>query len=161
MEKSNLARFSRQQAQRLGISLFVSGGVSGLMAAEFFAKDLRRVYTGPVFVIALVDWDPGGATTAHSLVAQLARYDYPPRANPAFLLRPELFTPQEIELFSRALHATDPREAGRIANWVKTTGGIHGQARGIRADCLHPLERLLPQLESWAGAVNHCGPLMA
>ena len=98
-------------------------------------------------MLALVDWDPGGHTVATSLVEHLARYGLTCPEPPAFLLRPEAFSPEELELFSKGLHGKTPQQVARIRNWVTQTGGIHGQPRGITLNCLQPLHRLTPELE--------------
>ena len=52
---------------------------------------------------------------------------------------PPVFTQEELDLFSRPLTAED----GRVDDFVAETGGIDGKARGIHADWLRPLERLM------------------
>jgi hypothetical protein len=148
-EKGSVGEFCRGLAQRHGLSLFISGGTPKLVAVEFFARALRQVYTGPVFVIALVDWDPGGHQVATTMRPHLHRYGFQTPPDPGVLLRPETFTPAELDLFPITLHADSPTERAIINNWVERTGGIHGQPRGITCNCLHPLERVVPALENW------------
>lgn len=54
-------------------------------------------------------------------------------------MEPSAFSEEELGLFSRPLTAAD----GRVDEFVAETGGIHGQARGIHADWLRPVERLI------------------
>jgi len=148
-EKGGVGDFCRNLAQQHGLSLFISGGVPRLVAVEFFVRALRPVYTGPVSILALVDWDPGGDLVATTMLSHLNRYDFPTPNDPVFLMRPETFTAEELDLFSLTLHPNNPSEATLIKNWVQRTGGIHGQARGITCNCLHPLDRVIPALKNW------------
>ena len=52
---------------------------------------------------------------------------------------PPVFTQEELDLFSRPLTAED----GRVDDFVAETGGIGGKQRGIHADWLRPVERLV------------------
>ncbi len=148
-EKGGVGDFCRGLAEQHDLSLFISGGVPRLVAVEFFVRALRQVYAGPVRVVALVDWDPGGHLVVTTLRLHLKRYGVKTPEEPLFLLRPELFTAEELELFPMTLTANTATEATVIGNWVERTGGIGGEARGITCNCLHPLERVVPALEQW------------
>ena len=117
-----------------------------MIGTEYFAKALRQVHTGPVLIIALVDWDPGGYHVAHTFARQLARYDFT-AVDPCFLMHPNVFSAEELELFGRKLTPKSAKEASRIRNWVEKTGGLGGEARGIYVNCLYPLDRLAPELD--------------
>ena len=94
--------------------------------------------------MVLGDFDPGGWLTGHTFVVHLARYGVLCPRSPVFLVRPEVFTEEELRLFSRPLSAKD----GRVEEWLAASGGIAGEARGIHADWLHPAERVLWALEA-------------
>lgn len=148
-EKGSVGQFCRELALKHGLSLFIAGGVPKLISVEFFARALRKVYSGPVFVIALVDWDPGGHRVATTMGPHLRRYGFETPADPVFLMRPETFSDEELALFAMTLRGDTPAELTTIQKWVEGTGGIHGQPRGIYCNCLHPLDRVVPTLEHW------------
>lgn len=150
IEKHCLSSTGIAVARQLGLSWIITGGISRHVAVEFFCDALHQVYQGPVFVIDYGDFDPGGRVAGQSFVHHLERYNTPCPAGPHFLILPELFTQEELDLFSRPL---DPKD-DRIDDWLLKTGGIHGNPRGIHADWLQPPERvfnaireLLPSLE--------------
>ena len=66
------------------------------------------------------------------------RYGVACAAPPQFLVRPEHFSAEELELYSRGLDTQD----SRVINWVKATDGIAGQARGVYAEWLRPFARV-------------------
>lgn len=75
--------------------------LSPLIAVDYFARALGKVYTGPVLIIALVDWDP----------------------DPRFLMRPEVVSAEELKLFARPLRLDTPTEATWIRNWAERPRG--------------------------------------
>ena len=144
IEKECLAEAGIEMARQLGLSWIVSGGVSRLVSVEFFCAALRQHYTGPVTVLVFGDFDPGGWLNGRVFPEHLARYQTTCNSGPHYLVRPELFTPEELHLFSRPLSQSD----GRIDEWMTESGGIHGQPRGIHADWLQPPDRLLPAIQA-------------
>lgn len=144
IEKNTVAEGGIEVARHFGISWVVSGGVSRLVAVEFFCAALRRIYQGPVIVLVLGDFDPGGWLNGRIFLEHLARYGTPLTSGPHYLVRPELYTQEELDLFSRPLSSKD----GRVEEWLAESGGINGQPRGIHADWLQPPERLHPSIEA-------------
>lgn len=140
-EKTSLEKGVQLIADRFGVSTIILGGLPSLLSSEFFSRELRRVLTGPVRLVAYVDFDPGGWVAAQSFGKQLARFGVPSERLD-FLVRPERFSQEEeLDLYSIALPAPTPEVAGKVKAWVALSGGIHGQARGLHADHLRPPER--------------------
>lgn len=148
VEKSGLAARARTLAQRYGISMVETGGVPSLIEVEYFLKALGG--EGPMVVIAYVDWDPGGYWAAHTLIHQCQRYEVACAGGPHFLVRPEAFSDEELELYSRGLDEGD----SRVSNWVAATGGIGGRPRGIHCEWLRPFARVE---EAMAGGMGGLG----
>lgn len=122
----------------LGISALCTGGTPRLIGSEYFAKGLLRVHSGPVVVIAYVDYDPGGWWAARTLVSHLRRFGVDCVLKPLFLVRPERFSAEELSLYTLPLDEDDPRAQG----WFQDTGGIGGERRVIHANWLRPAERV-------------------
>lgn len=139
IEKKDLSTLGIQAARHFGISWIITGGVSRIAAAEFFCAALLAVYSGPIRILVYGDFDPGGRVAGTSLTEHLARFGAQCPAGPEFLITPEVFTAEELDLFSRPLTKAD----GRVDDFVAETGGIHGQPRGIHADWLRPLDRVI------------------
>lgn len=148
VEKSGLAAGARTLARRYGISLVETGGVPNLIEVEYFLKALGG--EGPIVVVAYVDWDPGGYWAAHTLINQCLRYGVACAGGPHFLVRPEAFSAEELELYSRGLDEGD----SRATNWVGATGGIGGQARGIHCEWLRPFARVEKAMAGVMGALG-------
>lgn len=144
IEKDCIAEAGIAAARHCGISWIVTGGIARIVCVEFFCAALQEVYQGPVEVIDFGDFDPGGWVNGHTFVKHLSGYGVLCPRGAQFLTRPELFTQEELELFSRPLSSKD----GRVDDWLAETGGIGGQARGIHADWLQPPERVRAALEA-------------
>jgi len=144
IEKDCVSGAGIEAARQLGLSWITTGGISRHVAVEFFCRSLHRVYQGPVIVIDFGDFDPGGWVAGHSFVNHLARYGTPSPAGPYYLTRPELYTEEELELFSRPLDSDDDR----VADWLLKSGGIDGKPRGIHCDWLQPPERVVQALQA-------------
>ena len=144
IEKSEVAAAGKAAARHFGLSWIVTGGISKIVAAEFFAYALREVHQGDARALVFGDFDPGGRVTGRTAVAHLGRFGVGCPAGAEFLIDPSVFSEEELELFSRPLSA----ENDRVEEWLAETGGIHGQARGIHADWLQPPERLIPLVEA-------------
>lgn len=149
IEKECVSEAGIAAARELGLSWIVTGGVARLLAVEFFCEALHKVYRGPVTVIDLGDFDPGGWVSGRTFVDHLARYHTPCPLGAQFLVRPELFTAEELELYSRALSIKNER----IDGWLEESGGIAGQARGIHCDWLYPPERVVRAIQNLLAAL--------
>lgn len=144
IEKDSLSDSGIAAARHCGISWIITGGVARIVSVEFFCAALRQVYQGLIEVIDYGDFDPGGWLNGRTFVNHLSRYDTPCPKGPQFLIRPELFSEEELELFSRPLSSKD----GRVDDWLSESGGIAGQPRGIHADWLQPPQRVQQALEA-------------
>ena len=144
IEKEDLTETGQAAARHFGIAWIVTGGISRLVSTEFFVYALQAVFTQSVRVLVFGDFDPGGRLAGYSHVEHLARFGIPCPAGPEFLITPEVFTSEELRLFSRPLSASD----GRVDDFVAATGGIGAEARGIHADWLQPPQRLLQVVEA-------------
>ena len=139
IEKEDLAEAGMAAARHFGLSWMVTGGISRLVSTEFFVYALQTVFTGAVRVLVFGDFDPGGRLAGFSFVNHLVRFGLTCPAGPEFLITPQVFSSEELRLFSRPLSASD----GRVDDFVAQTGGIGGEARGIHADWLQPPERVV------------------
>lgn len=138
IEKDSLRSVGLETAGHFGLSWIVTGGISHLLRAEYFCEALRAVHGGTVRVLVYGDFDPGGWSVGRAFVQHLLRYGVKCPAGPEFLVLPQVFTQEELDLFGRALSEKD----GRVDDWVVASGGIGGLARGIHADWLKPGERV-------------------
>ena len=144
IEKDCLSDAGIAAARHFGISWIVTGGVARIVCVEFFCAALHLVYQGPVDVIDFGDFDPGGWLNGHTFVKHLSGYGTACPKGPQYLIRPEVFTQEELDLFSRPLSSKD----GRVEEWLAESGGIAGQPRGIHADWLQPPDRVQAALEA-------------
>ena len=98
----------------------ITGGVSRLVAAEFYSRALRQVYAGDVRVLVLGDFDPGGSLAGRTLVEHFASYAVNCPTGPEFLVSPSAYTREELDLFFRPQTLRNPR---RLAAARRTPGG--------------------------------------
>ena len=147
IEKDSLADAGIAAARHCGVSWIITGGVARIVTVEFFCAALQQIYQGPVTAIDLGDFDPGGWLNGRIFVKHMQRYGTTCPEGPYYLVRPALFTQEELDLFSRPLSSED----GRVDDWLAESGGIDGQPRGIHADWLQPPERVREALESLIG----------
>lgn len=150
IEKDSLSEVGKQVARNLGISWIISGGMSHLGAVEFFCAALRLIYQGPVSLLVYGDFDPGGHVAGHSCARHLERYQVACPAGAQFVITPQLYSAEELELFARPLSAKNDRVDG----WLAATGGIHGEPKGIHADWLQPAERVYEAVKALVEAVR-------
>ncbi|GMU57666.1 MAG: hypothetical protein AMXMBFR33_68120 [Candidatus Xenobia bacterium] len=140
-EKTSLIPFVQRISEELGISTLILGGLPALVSTEFFASALPTGL-GRLRVIAYVDFDPGGWIAAESFAGQLRRFGLE-CTEPEFVVRPERFTREEIELYSIPIPTPTPQIEGKVRAWLARSGGIEGEARVLHADRLRPVERVL------------------
>jgi hypothetical protein len=139
VEKNSLAKYARILATEFGVSLLVTGGSPSLLQMGFVAPKLRA--HAPIHRINYVDFDPMGWVNADATGKQLQRFGTETHPSEEFLVRAECFTEEELELYS--LPCSQEGSAAALAReWVKRSGGIHGQMRMIHANHLHPIERV-------------------
>lgn len=138
LEKTEFIAEAHALQQEFGVTTFRSGGTPRLVATEFLTKELLRHGILEVEVLTFVDWDPKGHEGADTLVKHLNLFGCRVKGRPRHLVTPERFTDRELEFLSFPL---DGRTLNR--RWFERTGGIRGQRRGIHANQLTPVERVL------------------
>ncbi len=140
-EKDSLGDKLEFLADQFGVSYVVLGGQPSLLATQFFSERIRAL--GPLRIIAYVDYDPAGWIIVRSFIEQLDRYGIEcPWGIHGYLVRPESFSPEELELHALPLEADSASSAGKNKLWVLECGGIHGEEKGITANRLDPVERV-------------------
>lgn len=147
MEKGCLGDTADQIHRRFGYTILVSGGSSKLIDAEFLARDLRQRGIEQIILLAFVDYDPAGWDLAEAFIPQLQRYLLQVAEGPHMVVKSECFSQKEISLHSYPVPASTPALVTQAHRWMEKSGGIAGRVRGIGADKLKPLERVLQRLE--------------
>lgn len=145
-EKDSLADKVRFLSEQYGVSYIVLGGQPSLIGTEFFAEMIRSV--GPLTIIAYVDYDPAGWIIVRSFIEQLRRYGIECVGGVrGFLVRPESFSAEELELYALPLDPESASSAGKAKLWMDETHGVNGEEKGIHANHLDPVERVAAVLE--------------
>lgn len=142
-----LEDFGRQLQQQFDITLVILKGFPSLAASEFLTERLNELDISEVEVYFYGDFDYAGWDIAPAFIRHLLFYGIRCSSLERLVL-PECFTPEERQLLSRPLLATNQTIARRIQRWLRESGGLEGQARGIYANWLFPYERLSARLES-------------
>ncbi|MBX3171084.1 MAG: hypothetical protein KF760_26990 [Candidatus Eremiobacteraeota bacterium] len=146
-EKGCLNDYAEQIHRRFGFTILISGGSSKLIDAEFLARALHQEGIDQIILLAFVDWDPAGRDLAEAFIPQLQRYEIQVVRGPHIVVTPECFTEKEISLHSYPAPASTPALKTQARRWMEKGGGINGRVRGIGADKLKPLDRILQRLE--------------
>lgn len=150
VEKETVDTFAWDLARRFGCSLLITRGQPTFLATEYFARSLCAAGLDRVRVVAYVDYDPAGWIIAHAFSEQLSRYGIA-TASTAWLVRPGRFTPEELRKLSYPLSSRRAANRTELAAWMRITHGIHGEPRGISADVLRPVERLVAAFHEETG----------
>lgn len=141
-EKSTLQEGVEALAGAFGVSTLTLGGLPSLLSTEYFACELQSRGITEVLLVAYVDFDPGGWIAATGLADQLLRYGIRTRGL-RYLVRPERFTPEEIELYGLPIPTPTPQIEGKVKAWVRRSGGVQGRPLALHADHLRPVERVV------------------
>lgn len=154
VEKSSLQDGVDAIVERHGPSHVVMGGLSTYETTEFFVASLHAAgVTGPLQIVAYVDFDPAGWAGAKAFVAHLARYGVEV-AHLGYIIRPSRFTKAELHLHALPLAAPDKTHAAQNANWVRESGGVGGKPMGIHADNFWPMTRAVQAYEEELAAAS-------
>jgi hypothetical protein len=145
VEKSSLHESGRRLAQEFGLSLRLLDSQPPLLASEYLAAELQEKVPGPIRVLALVDYDPGGWILGRALAKQLRFFGLPQVSEVEFLVRQECFSDEEKRLFARPVPQSNSIMKSKAQRWLAESGGVNGQLLGIHADHL-PYERLRQSL---------------
>lgn len=147
VEKDCLGDYAEKIQKRFGFTILISGGSSKLIDAEFLARDLHQRGIDKIMLLAFVDWDPAGRDLAEAFIPQIQRYGIQVTGGPHMVVIPDCFTEKEISLHSYPAPASTPALITQARRWMEKGGGINGRVRGIGADKLKPLERVVRRLE--------------
>lgn len=138
-EKKSLRRSVDRLCRDFGTSSLILSGQPSLLATEYLALALQGL--GPIRIIALVDYDPAGYIIGESVVDQL-RYFGATVNDVEFVMHPDLFTPDEIELLALPCKLNTTAARTHAKHWLEKGGGINGQPLGLHANHLRPYERV-------------------
>ena len=138
--------FGRRLQAEFGITLHILQGMPSLMSTEFFAQELKSHGLLQVQIFFYGDFDCGGWDMGPAFITQL-RFCGIECTRLERLVLPECFTPEELELISRPIHIPNAIMESRLRRWLKQSGGINGQARGIHANFLIPYPRVQSRME--------------
>jgi len=99
------------------------------------------VVTGPVRVVAYVDYDTGGWIIGHAFVKQLRNLGVSV-SQVDFLIREECFTAEEKHLYAHPCSMSTPAYRTKTLGWLKEGGGLDGKPMGIHSNHVQPYERV-------------------
>lgn len=147
VEKGDLIEdFAVRLHHELGLSVLVLGGSPKLIDVEYFARALRKVYTGEVRVLAYVDHDWPGSLIGPAFAEQLAFCGFA-CSQLQTVVTPACFEAEELERYSVPITVYNPSQLTIVDKWMSEGGGIGGEWRGIHANCLAPYERVRARVE--------------
>ncbi len=129
-EKQGLEEYCKAYHADLRISTMVSQGQPSLVAAEYFADELRAKKIKRVALAGLVDWDPSGFLIARTYRRNFERLGFGIK-NFTILTRLDLFTEHSLKTKSYDLTKVAPGREKLTQSWFLETKGIHGERRGI------------------------------
>lgn len=143
VEKESLLEAARVLHERLGVTVYVTGGLPPVIGAEYLVQDLRARGVVEVLVVSWCDFDPPGWDLPTMLTPQFDRFGMPTREIRR-LVTPDRFTEDELRRLSVPLdYSGDAIRRARLRRFMEETGGILGEARSISANCLEPVERVV------------------
>ena len=123
-----------------------------MIGSEQLAEDLLARGVQEVRIASFCDYDVVGWDMPVVQARHLARYGVATR-DVARLVTPGRFTEDELRRLSIPLDTTEnPAYLARLARFMSQTGGIAGQPRGIQADHLLPVDRVVAAFQDVAGA---------
>lgn len=142
VEKESLHDYGLRLADEFGVSLRLLGSQPPLSGTEHFARDLAAAVSGPIRVIAYVDYDPGGWIVGKAMVKQLRFFGLSQVQPVEYLIRGDAFTPEEKRRHARPCAMSNKIQVTKTVRWVAESGGVDGQPLGIHADHVRPFERV-------------------
>lgn len=141
-EKGTVRRAVVAVGRRFGVSWLILGGQPSSFGTELFAELLDPLRKGmSILVVALVDFDPAGWIIVEAFCRQAERFGLRVEGV-RYLVRPERFTPQELQRIALPLEAEGPGGETLNRRWMDKSGGVNGEARRIFADSLSPIARV-------------------
>ncbi|MEW6215351.1 MAG: hypothetical protein AB1478_09175 [Nitrospirota bacterium] len=153
-EKEGLFWLCKEFADKYGISAMASHGEPGYLTLEYFADKLRAKGVRNIEIIALTDYDPWGFNIAESFGEKLAEPVYGfKRVNTTHLTSLELFDKDKLDYIKRDLSKVSSSKKKQVADWVKLTGGINGEAYGVHVDHVE-FDRVRDAVARWYESVK-------
>jgi hypothetical protein len=143
IEKKSLGAAGRRLVDEFGVSMLVTGGSPNMLDTQYFAERVRP--HGPLTLVLYVDYDPSGWLIGDGLIKQLGRCGIETTPVTHYIVRAESFTPEEIALYALPC-SMEGKHAILTRQWVERSGGIHGEALGIHANHLYPVERAVTRM---------------
>lgn len=140
-EKNEFAEWGIQLHQEFGVSLRLLSGQPSALMSEFMAADLQARVSGPIRILAYVDYDVGGWILARALAKQLERHGLEVD-EVVFFLNNDAFSTEEKRLHSHPLPAATAADRTKSKAWFAETHGVDGRPRGLHADYIQPYQRL-------------------
>ncbi|ODT61972.1 hypothetical protein ABS71_16405 [bacterium SCN 62-11] len=141
LEKGDrIAEWGRLLQQEFGMTLLQTQGNPSLLAVKYLREALKPLSEVEIYFYG--DFDQAGWDMPTTLRNHLRFYGCECTRIERLVLA-SVFTPEEQELYSRALLPTTTEGKSRVARFVRESGGVQGQARGIHANWLQPYERLV------------------
>jgi hypothetical protein len=138
-EKTGWIRTLREIHEKYDVTIMALGGFSSALSSEYTARHVsERLSEGEVVhLIGVVDYDYSGRLIALNFRNQLEVMGLEVESL-ELLIKPQHFDQEEIDLFSYPLST---KEETKLKNWLRETGGIAGEARGLESEAM-PLMRL-------------------
>jgi hypothetical protein len=135
-EKDGRFALVRDIAQAADATALALGGYPSSLATESLVHALQHVGVlaerPALQLFSVVDYDPSGYWIAREFAAQLHAFGVQEvTLHP--LIRPERLTTEQVALGRYALP-----KGSKTTNWLRETGGIHGEPYGLEADAFPP-----------------------
>lgn len=137
---------ARGLQENYGLTMLILKGNPSLLATEYFAEELKKHGIYEVEVYFYGDFDYAAWDIGPAFIRQLRFYGIR-CVHLARLLLPGCFTREELPLVSRPIKTPSLTIVQRVKRWVQESGGIDGEARGIHANWLFPMERVRRRLD--------------
>lgn len=143
VEKDALRERAFALGDRFGITVYVTGGTPPLIGSEQLARALKSRGCTSALILSYCDFDVVGWDLPVMLAGHLDRYEVA-TSEIRRLVTPDRFTPDELERLSVPLPSKGGRNwRSRVDRFMAESGGIGGRRRGIGAEHLFPMSRLV------------------
>lgn len=134
-EKAGHYPLLQRIAQNTEVTILSLGGQPSLLSAEYFVDEMKAQgidVRKSFYTFSLVDYDTSGWIIKDAFLNDLRSFGlkYIQHKN---LILPEIFTQEEIELNKFPL-PTSPEMEVKNRNWLRESGGIHGELYGLETD---------------------------
>ena len=129
-EKDTIYSIIADIASFFGCSCISGKGQNSLAAMEDLIRKIPENET--IHILTMTDYDPSGYYIANALKKQVSELGHKKVKIERVGIFPHQLTAQEIEQ-----NKYTPKPAN-LKNWVKETGGINGEAKGLELDAFSP-----------------------